>query len=259
MSLRLVDAASGQAPRPFPEQLSKGAFLVAVIPTVLTFDDGPHAATKENYTAAALGTLRERGMKGAFFVQTHVGYRGGSTEGEKLIRRLHEEGHVVGIHTGSAQDHVRHTVREREGLLGDDLARASKRLEALGIRPRFVRPVQGVCDAPVLEQYEEAGLKLVHWDVDSRDSARGYTPDRIAAHLKESFSKVGAKSHVVVLFHELDPDTRGQIVRYIDVMVSAATDAGHSLRFPTTRQEVMAFFEARSDEGVCLRASQAER
>ena len=56
---------------------------------VLTFDDGP---TK--WTAKILDVLAARGVKATFFV---TGAR--AAERPDLLRRMHDEGHEVGVHT----------------------------------------------------------------------------------------------------------------------------------------------------------------
>jgi peptidoglycan/xylan/chitin deacetylase (PgdA/CDA1 family) len=224
---------------------------MAEIKAILTFDDGPHTSPKVNYTAHALAVLRENQMKGAFFIQTHVPHRGANPIGADLIRKMHAEGHVVGIHTGSVDDHESHIKREDAGALRDDLDRAKKRLVELGIPPKYVRPVKGECDARVLQSYKTRKLKLVLWDIDSKDSHDGMKPDLIARHLREEITRLAKRGRLVILFHELDPDTRGQIKRYIDTLTAAARSAGHKLTFPTTRREIEQSFDARSDEAGC--------
>ena len=56
----------------------------------LTFDDGPHPY----YTEQLLDGLADRGIKATFFLL------GENIEGrEDIIRRMHEEGHLIGNHT----------------------------------------------------------------------------------------------------------------------------------------------------------------
>jgi hypothetical protein len=114
-----------------------------------------------------------------------------------------------------------------------------------------VRPVGGACNRAVLRRYTEARLKLVLWDIDSRDSLRGFTPARIERHLRDQMRQIGARGRIVVLLHELDADTRGNIQRYIDALTSAAREAGNALRFPATRRELEAVFEGRADDRAC--------
>ena len=63
----------------------------------LTFDDGPHPV----YTPKLLDGLKERNVKATFFVV------GKNIEGrEDIIKRMDEEGHLIGNHT---YDHVKIT------------------------------------------------------------------------------------------------------------------------------------------------------
>ena len=222
----------------------EGRVMVDVT-VVLTFDDGPHAARdpERNYTRQALRTLNvnsvQNGTKGVFFVQTHVPFRGGSQTGQNVIEAVWAEGHVVGIHTGSTEDHVPHT--QRGGQLREDLTNASRYLQNLGITSDFVRPVGGAVNEAVLATYRSLGLKMVLWDIDSRDSHTGYGRNRISLWLAQEVARTisAGKTELVVLFHELDRDTRGNIEHYMEVLRDAIRDAGHQDRFPTSRNDVM--------------------
>ena len=58
----------------------------------LTFDDGP----SPEYTPLLLDGLREREVRASFFV---IGSNIEKEGGEEIIRRMHEEGHLIGNHT----------------------------------------------------------------------------------------------------------------------------------------------------------------
>lgn len=219
---------------------------MAEITVILTFDDGPHSAGNpdRNYTRQALRALKtnnaQANTKGVFFIQTHVPFRGGSTTGQEVIRDIWADGHVVGIHSGSTEDHVPHTLRG--GKLRDDLQGARRYLENLGIISTFVRPVGGAVNDAVLGTYRSLGLKMVLWDIDSRDSHSGYDKSRIDQWLAEEMKRNlnAGKTEIVVLFHELDRDTRGNIQHYMEVLEKSVLGAGHKARFPTTRNAVLA-------------------
>ncbi|MDE6942167.1 MAG: polysaccharide deacetylase family protein, partial [Lachnospiraceae bacterium] len=60
--------------------------------TALTFDDGPHPV----YTEQLLDGLKERGVHATFFVTgEHAELH------PDIIRRMHDEGHLIGNHTYS--------------------------------------------------------------------------------------------------------------------------------------------------------------
>ncbi len=70
--------------------------------TALTFDDGPHPV----YTEQLLDGLKERGVKATFFVTgEHAELH------PDIIRRMHEEGHLIGNHTYS---HIQLTTANRD-------------------------------------------------------------------------------------------------------------------------------------------------
>src|SRR4029077_6020042 len=86
--------------------------LAAPLPRIrylLTFDDGPSSASSNNSTASIADTLAQNptqnGIKAIFFVLTRAPRAGGSDTGKKLMQRLYSEGHVLGLHSGSARGH----------------------------------------------------------------------------------------------------------------------------------------------------------
>ena len=58
----------------------------------LTFDDGPSAV----YTPVLLDGLKERGVKATFFL---VGENIVKDGNQRIVRRMYEEGHLIGNHT----------------------------------------------------------------------------------------------------------------------------------------------------------------
>lgn len=120
----------------------------------LTFDDGPDS----EYTPILLDGLRERGVKATFFLM------GQKIEGcEDLVRRMQEEGHLIGNHT---YHHVR-LPELSEVKAEEEIERTSNLIyEITGVYPSFVRPPFGEW---------KKGLDLhvtmipVLWTVDSRD------------------------------------------------------------------------------------------
>ena len=58
----------------------------------LTFDDGPNI----KYTPMLLDGLKERGIKATFFL---IGANTEQEESKKIVKRMYEEGHLIGNHT----------------------------------------------------------------------------------------------------------------------------------------------------------------
>ena len=58
----------------------------------LTFDDGPNASS----TPILLDGLKERKVRATFFL---IGENVEKDENEKIVKRMYEEGHLIGNHT----------------------------------------------------------------------------------------------------------------------------------------------------------------
>jgi len=227
-------------------------FIVYSIGIILTFDDGPHAATTNNYTQMVMDTLAvnsvENGIKAAFFVQTHVPYRGGSSVGQQKITAMENEGHQVEIHTGSTEDHVYHTVRvtaapydvdgdgnpDGQNGLESDLIRAKKRINTLtGGTPAFVRPPGGAYNQAVLSTYQRVNLTIKMWDVDSTDSSPGATVESIKNALRSQItSKISAAgTKLIILFHDIKSITANNLDEFLQEIADSVEDAGYVVGF----------------------------
>lgn len=142
----------------------------------LTFDDGPN----EEYTGILLDGLRERGVKATFFLA------GVCIEGnEELVRRMEEEGHLIGVHCmqhtqltkESVQDSVEQ-LRAAKQMIEEILNETSEAAEGdagegNGEKRRqieYVRPPFGAWNEELDEAVRtELSLEPVFWDVDSLD------------------------------------------------------------------------------------------
>lgn len=123
----------------------------------LTFDDGPSG----RYTRTLLDGLSRRGVKATFFL---CGYR--MKEYPALTRRIHAEGHEIGLHGyshSSMKQMDQHTL-ERE--LNDTMA-----LLPAGCRPLFLRPPGGESSQTVQQVAQQMNLGILSWSVDPRDWA----------------------------------------------------------------------------------------
>lgn len=121
----------------------------------LTFDDGPN----KQYTPLLLDGLKERGVKATFFV---IGANIEKAGGAEILRRMREEGHLIGNHTFHHIElsELSSNEAEEEILMTDRLI-----CEVTGEFTEFVRPPFGA-----FPQSEEVSDKLyVKWTVDSRD------------------------------------------------------------------------------------------
>ncbi len=97
----------------------------------LTFDDGPNSV----YTKTLLDGLKERDVKASFFLM------GKNISGnEELVKRMHDEGHLIGNHTF---DHVQLT-RLSDAEACEQITKTSNAIyEITGEYTTFIRPPFG--------------------------------------------------------------------------------------------------------------------
>ena len=120
----------------------------------LTFDDGPHPS----YTEKLLDGLKERGVRATFFVTgEHAELH------PDIVRRMSEEGHLIGNHTYS---HIQLTAGNKE-TFKEELRRTNEVITRItGNEVLYVRPPYGSWD----EAFEkELNMLPVLWSVDPLD------------------------------------------------------------------------------------------
>lgn len=120
----------------------------------LTFDDGPHP----QFTEQLLDGLKERGVHATFFVTgEHAELH------PDVIKRMNEEGHVIGNHTYS---HIQLTEGNRE-IFKQELIKTNQILMNItGEEVVYVRPPYGTWD----KSFEtELNMFPVLWNVDPLD------------------------------------------------------------------------------------------
>lgn len=252
---------------------------LAVVTIVLTFDDGPHAASGDasNHTRQVLSILAKNSvqpqLKAAFFVQTDVAHRMGSAVGRLVVRDIHAQGHLIAIHTGSTSDHEKHWKRvaePAEDIDGDrkpdgdngletDMIRAKQHiLSAIGQTPKYVRAVGGELASPwsifgrgkVVQVYDKFNLKHIRWDVDSHDNQPPRPgPEKVVENLMHGVEEALAsgKTELVVLFHDINETTAANLDKYIKALAGAVIDKDREFVFAKSREEIDAVFSKRHD------------
>lgn len=167
----------------------------------LTFDEG----YENGHTAEILDVLKEKSVPAAFFV-TGPYLR---TEGE-LVRRMLDEGHIVGNHS------INHPSLPS---LGDDEIEAElygldlMLYEGYGAHMKYLRPPRGEYSAAVLEKAREMGYTPVFWSVAyvdwKTDEQHGaaYALDSVASQLH---------SGAVILLHAVSADNAAAMGDIID-------------------------------------------
>jgi len=156
----------------------------------LTFDDGPHPY----YTEQLLDGLSQRGVVATFFVTgEHAALH------PEVVKRMHEEGHLVGNHTYS---HIQLRSDNRETFL-EELRATNKVLwELTGTDTLYVRPPYGTWDK-AMEQ--EVNMIPVLWTVDPLD----WCSDNVACIVHKVIT--GVEENDIILMHD-----------YYDTTVTAA-------------------------------------
>ncbi len=169
----------------------------------LTFDDGPHPV----YTPQLLDGLKERGIKASFFLM------GKNIAGnEDLVRRMYEEGHLIGNHTF---DHVRLS-RLTDSEACSQITRTSNTIyEITGQYPTYVRPPYGEwkegldCTVTMLP---------VFWDIDPLDWNTKNT-DQVVQKVVSS-----AEDGNIILMHDYYDSSVQAALQIVDIMTRQGYD-----------------------------------
>ncbi|MBQ7433148.1 MAG: polysaccharide deacetylase family protein [Lachnospiraceae bacterium] len=120
----------------------------------ITFDDGPDPI----WTEKLLDGLAERNVHATFFV---LGKK--VAENEALLKRMQEEGHLIGNHS---YNHVQLN-RLREAVVKKELDDTNEQVyEATGYRPEYVRPPYGAWDK---KKDCPGEMMTVYWTIDTMD------------------------------------------------------------------------------------------
>ncbi len=120
----------------------------------LTFDDGPHY----KYTSLLLDGLKERNVKATFFV---LGCN--AEKNYSLLKRMADEGHLIGNHTYSHKN----LYRLKETKIKEEIDKTNQIIEAItGKIPKYFRPSYGNYNGKILKL---ANMEAILWNVDSLD------------------------------------------------------------------------------------------
>ncbi|NBA95644.1 polysaccharide deacetylase family protein [Pseudomonas sp. R5(2019)] len=210
---------------------------------LLTFDDGPSASGFYNPTLSVLDDLAQNpvqpGIKAVFFVQTRAPRAGGSELGRKIMRREHDEGHILGFHTATPW-HTNHrslSAQELEQSLTDGRADIAAITAA---PPVLLRPPFWNYDKRTFAAYQRHGLHVLLTDLSANDGkVWGITasPQRRAnllKHLAEVRERIAAGEQpvvdgvipVVVTFHDLNRYTARHMQEYLQILMDSARETG---------------------------------
>lgn len=165
----------------------------------LTFDAG----YENGYTEKILDVLKEESVPAAFFlVGTYI------RDYPDLVRRMAEEGHIIGNHTMHHPD--------MSAIL--DIAKFSKELSQAedyyrevtgGEMPKYYRPPEGTYSKENLKMASELGYTTVFWSLAYVDWKRDAQPTR-----DEAFNKLLPRLHpgTILLLHSTS-STNAEILK----------------------------------------------
>ena len=154
----------------------------------LTFDAG----YENGCTEKILDILKQEQVPAAFFLVGNY-----LQKNADLVRRMVEEGHIVGNHTMHHYDMSKLT--DKEAFTGElqDLEILFKEITGQDM-PRYYRPPQGIYSEDNLKMAKELGYRTVFWSLAYVDWNNDAQPTR-----EEAFRKLLPRTHpgAVVLLH----------------------------------------------------------
>lgn len=154
----------------------------------LTFDSG----YENGNTASILDTLKKHNVPAAFFVVgTYV------TSNPELVKRMYEEGHIVGNHTYHHPDMSKISSLETFQKELEDTENAFKEITGTSMT-KFYRPPQGIYNTTNLEMAKALGYHTFFWSLAYVDWIQDQQPTK-----EEAFDKLLNRIHpgAIVLLH----------------------------------------------------------
>lgn len=216
---------------------------------LLTFDDGPSIALSNNPTQKIVDTLAHNpvqpGIKAVFFIQTRWPGAGGAPLGRRLIQRLADDDHVLGVHSGTVLGHVDHR-KMRETELFESLRDGHADIEKYGKVSGLIRPPFWAFNTETLGTYDRAGVSMLLTDLRARDGVfhwyqvnphTGGRLHRDFAHFQQrllngSIQAVDGVVPAVVTFHDTNTFTADQLATYLTTLIAVGRAAGMRIADP---------------------------
>jgi peptidoglycan/xylan/chitin deacetylase (PgdA/CDA1 family) len=138
-----------------------------------------------------LEVLNEEGIKGTFFC---LGKN--ASANPELVKKMDEQGHIIGNHTFShtyvfSQQKAEHQMLEGQKVFEGILKKT----------PRFFRPPFGVMNPKIADAVRKLNYVIIGWDLRSRDGTT-QSKDPIVKRVSNLLSKSS-----ILLFHDTNPVT----------------------------------------------------
>jgi peptidoglycan/xylan/chitin deacetylase (PgdA/CDA1 family) len=211
---------------------------------LLTFDDGPSLRKPFNPTIAILEQLAHNDVqpqiKAVFFVQTRSASAGGTPLGQEILRSIHDEGHVIALHSGSVRGHKNHRFLSPVEL-DQSLSDGTADIRAIsGYDPSLVRPPYWSFDVHTQAAYRAHGLDMLLTDVSARDGKiwGWHISLRRRIHFRAKLAEVrrGIEEDrlpivqgvvpIVITFHDTNDFTARHMQEYLQILVEESRRVG---------------------------------
>lgn len=175
----------------------------------LTFDEG----YENGYTAQILDTLAKTDTPAAFFVTGPY-----LEKQQDLIRRMINEGHIIGNHTVNHPNLTKQSVQ----TVQNELSELNKKSEELyNYTMRYMRPPEGEYSERVLKIAEDMGYTTVmwsfaykDWDVNLQQGA-DYAYESVVPYFHDG---------AIILLHAVSSDNANALER----IINTAKDEGYT-------------------------------
>ncbi len=165
----------------------------------LTFDDGPNASS----TPILLDGLKERKVRATFFL---IGENVEKDENEKIVKRMYEEGHLIGNHTYT---HCNLSKLET-GEAKKELEQTDTVIEKItGKQPVFARAPYGELPADIEQDLSRI---YIGWTVDPLD----WMTEDAGAVVKTVVEEINPGD--VILLHDCYPSSVQAAIRIVDLL-----------------------------------------
>ena len=177
----------------------------------LTFDAG----YENGCTEKILDTLKKQEVPGAFFLVGNY-----IEKNADLVRRMVNEGHIVGNHTMHHPDMSK--LSDKDGFSAELTGLEALFKETTGKDlPKYYRPPQGIYSEENLKMAQELGYRTVFWSLAYADWNNDSQPTK-----EQAFSKLIPRIHngAVVLLHSTS-ETNAQI---LDELLTRWKEMGYS-------------------------------
>lgn len=184
----------------------------------LTFDDGPSGSGS---TSKILDILKEEGVQATFFVT--------GSGPDSLIKRAHEEGHAIALHTYT---HQYQNIYRSVDAYFSDLEKIQNRVKSITGETSWVIRFPGGSNNTISNKYNsgimpilrqqalEKGYTYFDWNVDASDAyecAKSSVTDKKGCVYENVTSTLSKKRANVVLMHDLKSytaDALADIIHY---------------------------------------------